>query len=365
MINVIVVFGTRPEAIKMAPVIKELKKFPEKINTTVTVSAQHREMLDQVLEIFNIKVDYDLNVMTENQNLSDITRNVLERLEPILSEVSTDIMLVQGDTTTTFASSLAAFYHKIPVGHIEAGLRTYDRFYPYPEEINRTLTSVLSSIHFAPTTKAKRNLLQENISENKIIITGNTVIDAFLSVIDKGGFLNKGKSDNFKKILVTAHRRENLGKPLENICKAILNIVKKHSDVYIVFPVHLNPRVRKTVFDFLFGQDRIQLIDPLGYKDFSFHIATSHLILTDSGGIQEEAPSLGIPVLVLRNETERPEGVEAGTCRLVGTQQEKIYHEADLLLRDKNEYLKMAQAINPYGDGKASKRIVEYILSLV
>ncbi|MCP4111791.1 MAG: UDP-N-acetylglucosamine 2-epimerase (non-hydrolyzing) [Desulfobacteraceae bacterium] len=362
LIKVMAVFGTRPEAIKMAPVVKELQKHQNRIHTIVTLSAQHREMLDQVMELFEIKSDYDLNIMTYNQKLSGITCNVIQGLEPVLEKEKVDFILVQGDTTTTFAASLIGFYHKIPVGHVEAGLRTYNKYNPFPEEINRVLTSSLSNVHFAPTRLAKKNLLKEGIPEESVIITGNSVIDAFLMIVEKEGFFKKTLNHDYKKILVTAHRRENWGKPLENICNAILDIVTKHPDVKIVFPVHLNPNVQKTVYKLLGNHNRIKLTDPMGYRDIAECIADSHIILSDSGGIQEEAPSLGKPVLVLRNETERQEGIDAGTCRLVGTEREKIVHEADKLLTDSNQYLKMAQAVNPYGDGKTSQRIAEYII---
>ncbi|NIU02071.1 MAG: UDP-N-acetylglucosamine 2-epimerase (non-hydrolyzing) [Nitrosopumilaceae archaeon] len=361
--NIMIIFGTRPEAIKMAPIIKELENHSDKIRTIITLSAQHREMLDQVLEIFDIRADYDLNVMTDNQKLSDITCNVIQRFEKILEKETVDFLLVQGDTTTTFAASLIGFYHKIPVGHVEAGLRTNNMYYPFPEELNRVLTTRLASVHFAPTQLAKENLLREGIGEQSIVITGNTVIDALFYITQKEEYDNTKISDGKKKILVTAHRRENFGIGLENICKAILNIVERHHDVEIDFPVHLNPNVQATVRNYLSGHDRIKLIEPLDYRHFCKYIAESFLILTDSGGIQEEAPSLGKPVLVLRNETERQEAIDAGTARLVGVNTQDIVEATELLLTNPDHYQLMAKAVNPYGDGKAGKRIVEYILN--
>jgi len=354
------IFGTRPEAIKMAPVIAELQKYPSELQTIITLTAQHREMLDQVLDIFEIEADYDLNCMIENQSLSDITCNIIKGMESIFEAQELDLVLVQGDTATTFAASLTAFYHKIPIGHIEAGLRTRNKYYPFPEEINRTLTSSLADLHFAPTLKAKENLLSEGIPDKSIKVTGNTVIDALFSIIEKMGFSNQSAKDT-KKILVTIHRRENFGTPMEEVCQAILDIVNQHADIKIYFPVHLNPNARSTVHNFLSNHNQIELLEPLNYFDFVGHMASAYLILTDSGGVQEEAPALGKPVLVLREETERPEGIDAGTCRLVGLNRHRIVKEVNKLLINKNEYLKMAQAINPYGDGKASQRIVKCI----
>ncbi|MDR4503174.1 MAG: UDP-N-acetylglucosamine 2-epimerase (non-hydrolyzing) [Candidatus Scalindua sp.] len=363
MKKIMFVFGTRPEVIKMAPVVSELKKYSNKIRTIVTVSAQHREMMDQMLEIFDIQADYDLNVMTDNQKLSDVTCDIIKGLDPILGKEKIDFILVQGDTTTAFAASLVGFYHKVKVGHVEAGLRTHDKFYPFPEEMNRTLVTSLSDVHFAPTSLAKDNLLREGVPKQNIIVTGNTVIDALLLTVNKKGFAGYIRQDTHKMILVTTHRRENFGEPLEEICKAILDIVAKHKNVKIVFPVHLNPNVRKIVHKYLSNEKQIELTEPLDYAAFTKYIADSYFILTDSGGIQEEAPSLGKPVLVLRNETERREGVEAGTCLLVGTNRQRIVKEANKLLMDKNAYEKMSQAVNPYGDGKASKRIVKFFLN--
>lgn len=361
-VNVMVVFGTRPEAIKMAPVVKELRKHPDRIRVIVTLTAQHREMLDQVLELFHVRADYDLDLMTRDQTLSSLTSAVITRLGAVIEREPVDLLLVQGDTTTTFCAALSAFYRHIPVGHVEAGLRTHDKYYPFPEEVNRTLTSCLSSVHFAPTELAKSNLLSEGIPGDSIIVTGNTVIDALLSVVETEGFANTSSNNGRKEILVTAHRRESFGKPLEEICKALLDIAAKHPDVSIVFPVHLNPKVQASVRRYLAGHGRIRLTVPLGYRDFARQIASSYLILTDSGGVQEEAPALGKPVLVLRNETERQEGLKAGTCRLVGPHRQRILDAVETLLADSWEYSKMARAVNPYGDGKAAQRIVEFIL---
>ena len=360
--RIMVVFGTRPEAVKMAPVVRELHNHPGLLVPVVCVTAQHREMLDQVLELFELQPDHDLNVMRSNQSLSDLTCNVLNGIDDVLRRESIDMVLVQGDTTTTFAAALAAFYQKVPVGHIEAGLRTYDRHNPFPEELNRVLTTRLADVHFAPTREARENLLQEGISDEQILVTGNTVIDALLSIVDQ---VNEscGNGHVRRRILVTAHRRESFGKPLEEVCRAILDLVEQHADVEVVFPVHLNPHVRTTVHGLLAGHERIHLSGPLGYAEFSRELAKAHLVLTDSGGVQEEAPSLGKPVLVLRNETERQEGIAAGTCRLVGTDRERIVREATRLLTDTEAYDAMAHVANPYGDGEASRRIVQWILN--
>jgi len=360
--NIMVVFGTRPEAVKMAPIVRELKKHPARLRPVVVVTAQHREMLDQVLELFEIEPDYDLNIMKDRQSLSDVTSNVLKGMEDILAKEAIDLMIVQGDTTTTFSAALAAFYQQIPVAHVEAGLRTFQMYNPFPEEVNRVLTTRLSSVHFAPTEQAQDNLLREGIPQEDVVVTGNTVIDALLSIVDPADSQLNGNGHPGRKVLVTAHRRESLGEPMRQVCLAILDIVNEHEDVEVVFPVHLNPRVQETVRELLSEHERIQLIDPLPYREFSQQIAESYLILTDSGGVQEEAPSLGKPVLVLRNETERQEGVDAGTCRLVGTNRSEIFTQADRLLSNEAEYQKMAQAVNPYGDGSASRRIVEWIL---
>lgn len=361
-IKVMTVFGTRPEAIKMAPLVLELKKYPENIETIVTVTAQHREMLDQVLEVFNIEPDYDLNIMKDRQTLKDVTVRALEGLDSVMKEVKPDIVLVHGDTSTTFVASLAAFYNQISVGHVEAGLRTWNKYSPYPEEVNRQLTGVITDLHFAPTLKSKQNLLNENKKEETIFVTGNTAIDALQTTVTKDyqhPVLEKIGTD--KMILLTAHRRENLGEPMRNMFKAIKRIVDEFQGVQVVYPVHLNPAVRE-VADEIFGDNsRIHLIDPLEVLDFHNFQSRAHIILTDSGGIQEEAPSLGVPVLVLRDTTERPEGIEAGTLKLAGTEEETIYNLAKELLTDQNEYNRMAKASNPYGDGKASYRIVQAI----
>lgn len=362
--KIIVIVGTRPEAIKMAPVIHELKKYPEKIKTIVLITGQHDELLNQALNLFKISPDYDLKVMEDNQSLTNITMKVLSRMEDILMEVNPDLILTQGDTTTTFAASLAGFYKKIIIGHIEAGLRTNKKYYPFPEEINRTLVSTLADFHYAPTKSAAKNLLKQGIEKNKVYVTGNTVIDALLYMIDGNHKLHLDIDLNEKRIiLVTAHRRENFGKPLENICLAIKEILRRDQNVEVVYPVHPNPNVIKTAKDILQNVDRAHLIEPLDYKSFVNLMSRCYLILTDSGGIQEEAPSLGKPVLVLRNETERPEAVEAGTVCIVGTDRERIVNNVLILLNDQSEYQKMSQATNPYGDGKASIRIVSQILN--
>ena len=361
-ITVMSIFGTRPEAIKMAPVIHELECYPETIRSIVVSTAQHREMVDSIIDTFHLTPAYDLNVMTANQDFATVIYSVMSRLAAILQHEQVDFMLVQGDTTTTFAASLTGFYHKIPVGHVEAGLRTHHMYYPFPEELNRALTSRLASVHFAPTPLAKANLLREGIPEQAIIVTGNTGIDALLHIVTRQGAGAPEPGAGKRTILVTSHRRENWGKPLEDICLALLDIVDRFMDVEIVFPVHLNPNVQKTVRAILEGRQRIRLLDPLDYPRFCQWLAKSYLILTDSGGIQEEAPSLGKPVLVLRNETERPEGIIAGTSRLVGTDRDAIVRETGMLLEKPDEYRKMAHIANPFGDGKAGKRIVQHIL---
>ena len=363
MIKVMSIFGTRPEAIKMAPLVKELEK-RENIKSIVCVTAQHREMLDQVLQIFQIKPDYDLNIMKQNQTLIEITTRALNGLDEIIKKESPDIILVHGDTTTTFAGALAAFYNQVSIGHVEAGLRTNNKYSPFPEEMNRQIVDCLTDIYFAPTETSKNNLLKENIDENKIFVTGNTAIDAMNVTIDKNYSheeLNWIK-DNERMILLTAHRRENLGQPMRNIFKAIRRIVDEFSDVKVIYPIHLNPKIRNIANEIFDNCDKVKIIEPLEVFDFHNFQNKSYLILTDSGGIQEEAPSLGKPVLVLRDTTERPEGIKAGTLKLVGTNEEKIYQETKKLLLDKIEYEKMSKASNPYGDGHASKRIVDAII---
>ena len=361
MKKVMVVFGTRPEAIKMAPIIKEMEK-RDNIECIVCVSGQHREMLDQVLEVFKIKPQYDLNIMKHEQTITDITVGVLTNIEDIIKKENPDIILVHGDTTTAFSSALAAFYNKVLVGHVEAGLRTYNKYSPYPEEINRQMISVLSDYHFAPTKESANKLKKEGKNEQSIFITGNTVIDSMKYTVDNN-YTNEifdwvGKD---KMILLTAHRRENLGKPMYDIFTAIKKVVDDFEDVKVVYPIHLNPKIRKIADEVIGNSDKIKIIEPLDVKDFHNFINRSYIILTDSGGIQEEAPSLGKPVLVLRDTTERPEGLKAGTLKLVGTDIEKIYNETSKLLTDLDEYKKMSEAINPYGDGKASERIVDII----
>ncbi|MEY8304579.1 non-hydrolyzing UDP-N-acetylglucosamine 2-epimerase [Anaerosalibacter bizertensis] len=366
-IKVLSIFGTRPEAIKMAPLVKELEKEPQ-IESYVCVTAQHREMLDQVLKIFDIKPDYDLDIMQQRQNLATITTKALDGLYQVINELKPNIVLVHGDTSTTFVGALAAFYNKVPVGHVEAGLRTYDKYSPYPEEMNRVLTGNIAKIHFAPTIKNKQNLVKENITEG-IYITGNTVIDAIKHTV-KPDYVFKNpqfKDINFSSeryILMTAHRRENLGEPLENICKAVKRLVEDFDDLNIVYPVHLNPAVRETVNSILGDTKRIHLIDPVDVQDMHNLMDRCYMVMSDSGGLQEEAPSLGKPVLVLRTETERPEAVEAGTVKLVGVNEDNIYNMASELLINKDTYEVMAKAVNPYGDGRASERIVQAILHI-
>lgn len=361
-IKVMTIFGTRPEAIKMAPVVKELKSRNE-IDTIVCVTAQHREMLDQVLQAFKIVPDYDLNIMTDNQTLCDITSKALLGLESIIKEAKPNIVLVHGDTTTTFAGALAAFYTGTDIGHVEAGLRTWDKYSPYPEEMNRQMVGVMTDMNFAPTEQSKANLLKEGKKEEKIYVTGNTAIDA-LSTTVSSNYTNPifDWVGDDKLILLTAHRRENLGEKMYHMFRAIKRIVNDFDGVKVVYPVHLNPKVRKIADECLGNDDRIKLIKPLEVIDFHNFINKSYLILTDSGGIQEEAPSLGKPVLVLRDTTERPEGIEAGTLKLAGTDEETIYNLVKSLLENKEEYDKMSKTRNPYGDGKASKRIVDAII---
>ena len=376
MKKILLVFGTRPEAIKMAPLVKEFQKYPKKFDTKVCVTGQHRQMLDQVLEVFDIHPDYDLNIMAPNQDLYDITSKVLLGMRGVLKEFQPEIVFVHGDTTTSMATAIAAFYQQIKVAHVEAGLRTYNLYSPWPEEMNRQLTDRLCEYCFVPTETSRNNLLQEKIGADKILITGNTVIDALLWVVDKinnnphlqqrlhqqieeAGYSGK---INSQLILVTGHRRENFGEGFLNICKALKEIAISHPEVDIVYPVHLNPNVQKPVYDLLADISNIYLIPPVDYLPFVYLMQHSYLILTDSGGVQEEAPSLGKPVLVMRNTTERPEAVEAGTVKLVGTDSKVIIENVNLLLKDSYIYNRMAAAHNPYGDGMACERIVEFII---
>lgn len=363
MIKVMSIFGTRPEAIKMAPLVKELEKC-ENIESIVCVTAQHREMLDQVLETFAIKPDYDLNIMKQGQTLGDVTTRALTGLEEVIKEARPDIVLIHGDTTTTFAGALAAFYNQVAIGHVEAGLRTDNKYSPYPEEMNRQMVDRLSDMYFAPTEISKNNLLKENINESKIYITGNTAIDAMSTTVDKNythkelEWIKPGE----RMILLTAHRRENLGEPMRHIFRAIKRIVDEFDDVKVIYPIHMNPKVREVANEVFDGDDKVKLIEPLEVFDFHNFQNKSYIILTDSGGIQEEAPSLGKPVLVLRDTTERPEGISAGTLKLVGTDEDIIYEETKRLLTDRKEYERMSKASNPYGDGHASERIVDAIV---
>ena len=366
-IKVMTVFGTRPEAIKMAPVVLELQKHPDTIIPVVAVTAQHRDMLDQVLNLFKIKPDYDLDIMAAEQTLFDITSRSMLGLDKVLQKEKPDIVLVHGDTTTTFAGALAAYYHQISVGHVEAGLRTHNKYSPFPEEMNRKLTGSIADLHFAPTDTSKVNLLEESVNEEGIFVTGNTVIDALHKTVRDDFVFDSELLQNIdyggkRVILVTTHRRENLGEPMRQVYKALRKLVDEFADVEVVFPVHKNPKVREVVSQELGGLDKVPLIDPLDYEPFANLMHRSHLILTDSGGVQEEAPALGKPVLVLRDTTERPEAVAAGTVKLIGTDKDVVYNEAKLLLTDEAEYKKMAEASNPYGDGKASARIIQAIL---
>lgn len=364
--KVMTVFGTRPEAVKMAPLVKALQQNTEQIDTVVTVTAQHREMLDQVLETFKIVPDYDLNIMKERQTLLDVATRGLEGLDQIMKEAKPDVVLVHGDTATTFVASLAAFYNQVAIGHVEAGLRTWNKYSPYPEEMNRQLTGVLADIHFAPTEQAKENLLRENKEPNSIIVTGNTAIDALATTVaDDYTHPVLESIGNNRMILLTAHRRENLGEPMENMFRAIHRILEEHPDVQVVYPMHLNPAVRDTARAILESHERVHLIEPLEVFDFHNFASRSYMILTDSGGIQEEAPSLGKPVLVLRDTTERPEGIEAGTLKLAGIEEETIYDLTKELLTNSALYNQMAKASNPYGDGHASERIVEALIAFL
>lgn len=363
--KVMTIFGTRPEAIKMAPVIQELRRHPE-IETKVCVTAQHREMLDQVMDLFHLKADYDLNIMAQGQTLYDITGRVLRGLQEVFAKERPDCVLVHGDTTTTFTAALASFYAQIPVGHVEAGLRTGNLLSPFPEEANRQLTGVLARYHFAPTETARANLLRENKKGENIYVVGNTVIDALLATVKKDYTFEDKEIEQIEEhkrvILVTTHRRENLGAPMHHVYRALRRLVDDIPDTEIVFPVHRNPLVREAVAEELEGHDRIHLVEPMEYEPFTNLMARSAIVLTDSGGIQEEAPSLGKPVLVLRDTTERPEAVEAGTVALVGTDEEAIYETAHRLLTDEAAYRQMAEAVNPYGDGKAAARIAGWLL---
>ncbi len=372
MKKILLVFGTRPEAIKMAPLVKALQKDSEHFETKICVTAQHRQMLDQVLEVFDIVPEYDLNIMAPNQDLYDITSRVLVGLRDVLDDFAPDIVLVHGDTTTSMAASLAAFYRQIPVGHVEAGLRTYNMLSPWPEEMNRQVTDRMCTYYFAPTEKSRQNLLRENVDATKIHVTGNTVIDALLMAVDiiekkphvktaiEDELRDKGYAmGNRPYILVTGHRRENFGEGFLNICKAIRQIAEEHPEMDIVYPVHLNPNVQKPVYELLSGTPNIYLVKPLDYLPFVYAMQHSTLLLTDSGGVQEEAPSLGKPVLVMRETTERPEAVEAGTVRLVGTDVAAIVGNVQELLHDPEVYRKMSESYNPYGDGHACERIVD------
>ena len=366
-IKVMTVFGTRPEAIKMAPIVLELQKHPDTIVPVVAVTAQHREMLDQVLNLFHIKPDHDLNIMAAGLTLFDITTRAMMGLDKVLTEEKPDIVLVHGDTTTTFAGALAAYYHQTAVGHVEAGLRTHNKYSPFPEEMNRRLTGCIADLNFAPTSTSEANLLAENVPPESIFVTGNTVIDALHHTVrDDFDFQEESLKDvdfqNKRIILVTTHRRENLGEPMRHVYKALKQLTEEFDDVEVVFPVHKNPKVREVVNEELGGLAKVHLIDPLDYEPFANLMHRAHLILTDSGGVQEEAPALGKPVLVLRDTTERPEAVDAGTVKLIGTDRERVYEEAKKLLTDKAEYSRMAESVNPYGDGKAAARIIQAIL---
>ena len=366
-LKLMTVFGTRPEAIKMCPLVLEMRKYPEYIQPIVAVTAQHREMLDQVLDLFGIVPDYDLNIMTSGQTLYDVTTRALMGLKPVMEEAKPDMVLVHGDTTTTFAGALAAFYAQIPVGHVEAGLRTGNKYSPYPEEMNRKLTGAMADMHFAPTATSKGNLLKENVNPASILITGNTVIDALQTTVH-GDYhfadedFNRVFATGHKLILMTTHRRENLGEPMRHVYRALKSVLETHENVEAIFPVHKNPKVREIVNQELGHLSRVHLIEPMDYEPFANLMAKVDIVLTDSGGIQEEAPALGKPVLVLRDTTERPEAVEAGTVKLVGTAYEDVLQETNRLLDDDEHYRSMAEAANPYGDGKACERIIKAIL---
>lgn len=362
-IKVMSVFGTRPEAIKMAPLVQELEKRPE-VESIVCVTAQHREMLDQVLTTFQIKPDYDLNIMKQGQTLMDITLGALSGVDAVIKQVKPDIVLVHGDTSTTFAAGLAAFYNQTAIGHVEAGLRTYDKYSPYPEEMNRQMVDCMTDMYFAPTSLSRENLLKEHVDDSKIYVTGNTAIDAMSTTVDQN-YTHPELSwlEGDKMILLTAHRRENLGEPMRNIFRGIRRVLDEVPDIKVIYPIHKNPAVRAAADEIFHDCNRVKLIEPLEVFDFHNFQNLAHIILTDSGGIQEEAPSLGKPVLVLRNTTERPEGIAAGTLKLVGTDSDVIYRETIRLLTDREEYERMSKASNPYGDGHASERIVDAIVA--
>ena len=366
-LKIMTVFGTRPEAIKMCPLVLEMRKYSDSIEPIVAVTAQHREMLDQVLELFNIVPDYDLNIMTSGQTLYDVTTRALMGLKDVMESAKPDIVLVHGDTTTTFAGALAAFYAQIPVGHVEAGLRTGNKYSPYQEEMNRKLTGSLADIHFSPTSTSKSNLLKENVNPEAILVTGNTVIDALQTTVRvdykfDDDDLNKVLAGGKRLILMTTHRRENLGEPMRHVYRALKSVLEAHADVEAIFPVHKNPKVREIVQEELGHLSQVHLIEPMDYEPFANLMAKVDIVLTDSGGIQEEAPALGKPVLVLRDTTERPEAVEAGTVKLIGTEYEDVLRETNLLLDDADHYRSMAEAANPYGDGRACERIIKAIL---
>lgn len=366
-LKIMTVFGTRPEAIKMCPLVLEMRKYSDYVEPIVAVTAQHREMLDQVLELFNIVPDYDLNIMTSGQTLYDVTTRALMGLKDVMEQAKPDIVLVHGDTTTTFAGALAAFYAQIPVGHVEAGLRTGNKYSPYPEEMNRKLTGSLADIHFSPTSTSRANLLKENVNPETILVTGNTVIDALQTTVrDDYKFadddFNKVLASGKRLILMTTHRRENLGEPMRHVYRALKSVLETHADVEAIFPVHKNPKVREIVREELGDLAQVHLIEPMDYEPFANLMAKVDIVLTDSGGIQEEAPALGKPVLVLRDTTERPEAVEAGTVKLIGTEYEDVLRETNLLLNDAAHYRSMSEAANPYGDGKACERIIKAIL---
>ena len=366
-LKLMTVFGTRPEAIKMCPLVLEMRKYPEYIQPIVAVTAQHREMLDQVLDLFGIVPDYDLNIMTSGQTLYDVTTRALMGLKPVMEEAKPDMVLVHGDTTTTFAGALAAFYAQIPVGHVEAGLRTGNKYSPYPEEMNRKLTGSIADMHFAPTGTSRANLLKENVCPEHILVTGNTVIDALQTTVHSDYHFadedfNKVFATGHKLILMTTHRRENLGEPMRHVYRALKSVLETHENVEAIFPVHKNPKVREIVDQELGHLSRVHLIEPMDYEPFANLMAKVDIVLTDSGGIQEEAPALGKPLLVLRDTTERPEAVEAGTVKLIGTAYEDVLRETNRLLDDEEHYRSMAEAANPYGDGRACQRIIKAIL---